>query len=176
MSEYTPKTSPERIQILDDNARKFILSSIDHKFLETHDTSSFIMTTDWLSTDEDSETKLAHKAYTDGEVKILRIAKHTKGGKRTSRKEVLTAAQYVEQLSNSILRLQKTRHEFNYDQDGVTYDVKLDEFMDSGLVMIEVDAPTDAQRELFQPDNFPVSLHEVTGDLDYYGYRVSGVL
>ena len=176
MSEYTPKTSPERIQILDDNARKFILGSIDHEFLETHDASSFVMTTDWLSTDEDSETKLAHKAYADDDIKILRIAKHTVDGKRTSRKEVLTGTQYEEQVGNSILRLQKTRHELSYDQDGIMYDVKLDEFTDSRLVMIEVDAPTDEQRALFNPDIFPAALREVTGDLNYYGYRVSGVL
>lgn len=42
--------------------------------------------------------------------------------------------------------------------------------------MLEVDAYTEEQRASFNPGNFPYSLSEVTGDINYYGYRVGGML
>lgn len=176
MSKYAQNTSPEKIQILDDDARKFIVGKTDNDFMTQFDVTSFVMTTDWLTTDEDSETKLAHKAFDDGRLQILLISKHTEDGKRTSRKEQITQEEYEKLLESSILRLKKKRHEFAFTQAGVAYDVKLDEFTDSPLSILEVDAANEGERLAFDPATFPAELNEVTGTIDYYGYRIASVV
>jgi len=176
MSEYSQNTSPEKVQILEDDARKFLVRKIDDTIMNQFDVTSFVMTTDWLTTDEDSETKLAHKAFDDGRLQILLISKHTEDGRRTSRKKPITQEEYDTLLDTSVLRLKKKRHEFEYAQAGVAYDVKLDEFADSTLSILEVDAGNESDRLAFDPMTFPAHLNEVTGTTDYYGYRIAGVV
>lgn len=176
MTEYPQNTSPEKVQILEDDARKFLVAKLENDFVSQFDAISFVMTTDWLKADEDSETKLAHKAFDDGRLQILLISKHTKDGKRTSRKEQITQEQYNKFLKSSILKLKKKRHEFKYTQAGVVYDVKLDEFANSLVSILEVDADNESDRLAFDPTTFPGELNEVTGKIDYYGYRIASVV
>lgn len=176
MSQYARNTSPAKIQTLDDDARKFIVGKIDNDFMKQFDVTSFVMITDWLTTDEDSETKLAHKAFDDGRLQILLISKHTEDGKRTSRKEEITQEEYEKLLESSVLRLKKKRHEFAFTQADVAYDIKLDEFSDSPLSILEVDAANEDDRLAFDPTTFPAALNEVTGMIDYYGYRIASLV
>lgn len=175
MSVEIPRNNPEKKELLDDNARKFTLDTIDPEFLQKNNTKSFLLTTDWLEMDESSEKKLAHKRYGDGDVEILLIQKFTQNGKRTvPPKEKLTEDQYQEFLALSpALRVEKMRHEFNYIQNGISFSVKYDEFVDSELRVLEVDAQNEAERDSFASRAFPYDLTEVTGDVQYYGYRVA---
>lgn len=173
MSEV-PTATPEKKEVLDDNARKFTLDDISPVFLDNNSASSFVMTTDWLVTDEDSEGKLAYKKFKNGKVQILLIKKIMDGdGKRTSVKEKITEESYNELRAHSILQVEKTRFEFVYSQDGNDFTMKYDEFTDSELRVLEVDAENDKQRESFDKAKFPAALTEVTGNLDFYGYRVA---
>lgn len=104
------------------------------------------------------------------------ISKHTENGKRTSRKEPIAQEQYDTLRESSILQLQKRRYEFTYVQADISFDVKLDEFTSSSLSILEVDADNEEDRTVFDPTNFPAELDEVTGTLDYYGYRVASVI
>lgn len=176
MSEYSQNASPEKVQILEDDARKFVIGKIDPEVINQFNPASFVMTTDWLTTDEDSETKLAHKVFDDGRLQILLISKHTENGKRTSRKEPITQEQYNTLLESSILQLQKKRYEFTYVQADISFDVKLDEFTGSSLSILEVDADNEGDRMAFDPTDFPAELNEVTGTLDFYGYRVADIV
>ena len=176
MSEI-PTTTPEKKEILDDNARKFTLDGLSPAYLDDHDASSFVMTTDWLVVDEDSEEKVAYKKFKDGEVQIILIKKvMDKEGKRTSVKEKIAKESYEELKARSALQVEKTRFEFTYPQNGINFLMKYDEFADSELRVLEVDAKNDYERELFDKAKFPTALSEVTGNLDYYGYRVASVL
>lgn len=168
--------SPEKKETLDDNARKFTLQGLSPAFLRANNATSFLLTTDWLRTDEDSEEKLAYKKFEDGEVQILLITKVTNDGKRTSLKEKISEERYEELKTGSILRVEKNRFEFSCPQDGVSFSMKYDEFAGSKLRVLEVDAANDTERDLFTATNFPEKLTEVTGDLGYYGYRVAGHL
>lgn len=176
MSADIPTNNPEKKEVIDDNARKFVVESIDPVFLQENDAISFVLTTDWLETGEDDEKKLAFKEFENGDIQILRIAKVIKDDNRTSMKEKITIEKYDELLGSSILRIQKKRHEFSYDQDGIRFDVKYDEFTDSTLRVLEIDASSDDERNAFDANNFPGELTEVTGDMRYYGYRVSTML
>ena len=176
MTEYPHNNSPEKVQILEDDARKFLVAKIDQNFMSQLDVTSFVMTTDWLTTDEDSETKLAHKEFDDGRLQILLISKLTVDGKRTSRKEQITQEEYDNFLNSSILRLKKKRHEFNYTQKGIVYDVKLDEFDNSPMSILEVDSGDEDDRLDFDPTTFPGELNEVTGNINYYGYRIASTV
>ncbi len=172
----TSKPKLEKNEVLDDNARKFTLDGIDLAFLDGNEVSSFVMTTDWLTTDKDSEEKLAYKKFKNGEVQILLIKKVTKDGKRTSVKEKITEEKYEQLKAHSILRVEKTRYEFTYSQNETDFSMKYDEFTNSPLRVLEVDASSDSERESFVPSEFPVLLKEVTGNLDYYGFRVGSLL
>lgn len=172
MSEL-PTTNAENREVLDDNARKFILEALDPAFLVKNKATSFLLTTDWLKTDADSEEKLARKEFESGDVQRLRITKTTKDGKRTSVKEKITEEEYQELIADSVLRVEKIRHEFT-SQDG--FSMKYDEFMGSDLRILEVDATNESERDSFSPGDFRPSLTEVTGNMDYQGYRVAGVL
>lgn len=176
MSGETPTNNPEKKEILDDNARKFITETIDSKFLTENNASSFILTTDWLETGEDNEKKLAYKEFDNDEIQILLIAKVTKNGSRTSEKEKITAAEYEELLESSILRVEKKRYEFTYTQNNIPFTVKYDEFAESELRILEVDAASEDARDSFNPSDFPAKLTEVTGDVQYYGYRVASAI
>ena len=178
MSLESPQNSPEKKEVLDDNARKFTVDIIDPEFLQKNNARSFLLTTDWLEMGESSEKKLAHKKYETGDVEILLIQKFTQDGKRTvPPKEKLTEEQYQEFLALSpALHVEKMRHEFDYIQNGISFSVKYDEFAGSDLRVLEVDAQNEAERDSFEPRAFPYDLTEVTGDIRYYGYRVVTVL
>lgn len=163
-------------EILDDNARKFVVGTLEPAFLEGIGASSFLMITDWLETGEDDERKLAHKKFANGDVQILLIYKIMKDGRRTSEKEKINEQEYIELLKGSVRHVEKVRYEFSYDQDDITFGVKYDEFIDSDLRVLEVDASNDEQRNAFDPDTFPSELSEVTGKMQYYGYRVADII
>lgn len=171
MSEI-PKHNPEKREMLDDNARKFVTEPIDPRFLEENSATSFDLIVDWLEVGDDNEKKVAYKKFANGEVQILLISKITKDGKRTSEKERITEEKYQELLDSSILHLEKKRHEFEYAQNGITFSMKYDEFGSRELNLLEVDASSEEKRDTFQPVDFPNRLDEVTGDLKYYGPRI----
>lgn len=176
MSIDMPKNNPEKKEKLEDNARKFTAEALDSEFLRAHNASSFTLTVDWLETGEDTEVKVAHKKFDNGDVQILLIAKTTKDGNRVSEKEKIDEERYQQLKASSILHLEKKRHEFEYQQNGIPFSVKYDEFADGKLSILEVDAPSEEQRESFNPEEFPTALEEVTGDIRYYGYRVAEVI
>jgi len=176
MAETLPTPTPEKSNVLDDNARKFIVDDIDRAFLDQHCTASYIMTVDWLETHEATEKKLAYKKFDSGEVQILLIEKETVDGKRTSRKDNITEETYKELLGASVLRVEKRRSELEYVQADIVFTVKFDEFSDSTLSVIEIDAPNEDDRKAFKPEEFPATVKEVTGDIAYYGYRIAAIL
>lgn len=176
MPAEIPTNKPERKEILEDNARKFITGILDPRFLEEHSPSSFMLIVDWLETDEDNEKKVAYKRFNNGDIQILLITKVTQDGNRTSEKEKITEKEYQELQGASILHLEKRRYEFDYVQNGIPFSMKYDEFADETLRMLEVDASTEEERTTFNPDSFPGRLDEVTGDVKYYGYRVASEL
>lgn len=169
------KRTPEKNELIDDNARKFIVEELDEVLLDASGTVSFVLTTDWLETNDDSETKLAHKLFDSGDVQILLIKKVTNSCKRESEKHNITDEEYRELLAGSVLRVQKKRFEFNYAQSGIDFSMKYDRFSESNLRILEVDASSDEDRGVFDPNAFSGKLVEVTGDMRYYGYRVAGL-
>jgi hypothetical protein len=104
------------------------------------------------------------------------ISKLTKDGKRASVKEKISEETYKELLGSSVLHLEKRRHEFEYVQNNISFSIKFDEFADGKLNILEVDAPNEEERNLFNPNDFPAKLTEVTGDIRYYGYRIADIL
>ncbi len=173
MTESIQPHNPEKKESMEDNARKFISAPIEQSFLEANHASSFVLASDWLITDEESEKKLAHKTYPNGDVQILLISKVTKDGNRVSEKTKISEGEYAELLASSVLRLEKTRYEFSLVQNEKPFVMKYDEFVDSDLRILEVDAASEEERGSFDPSEFPYDLSEVTGDQAYYGYRVS---
>ena len=173
-NDPSAKTTPEKLT-LDDNARKFVCEPFDPHDM-SKEVTAFTLTTDWLETDEDSERKLAYKKFDSGEVQILLIEKVTKDGKRKSVKQEITLGEYEKLLKSSILRVEKKRSEFMYEQNGVIFSAKFDDFGNENSAVLEIDAATDDERMLFDPSKFPFSVTEVTGDLSYYGYRIAGHL
>ncbi|MDB5259737.1 MAG: hypothetical protein JWO73_945 [Candidatus Taylorbacteria bacterium] len=158
---------------MEDNARKFIVESIAFDFLKDHQATSFVLTVDWIETNEESEKKLAYKKFENDDIQILLISKITRDGNRVADKKKITEEEYRSSLAASILRLEKRRYEFKFAQNGIIFDMKYDEFTTGKLCLLEVDAPTAEQRALFTPTDFPFSVSEVTGDMRYYGYRVA---
>jgi hypothetical protein len=176
MSVEVSANNPEKKEKLDDNARKFVIKALDPEFLETNGVSSFTLTVDWLKTGEDNEVKVARKEFENGETQILLITKTTKGGNRTSEKEKITQERYQQLRASSVRQLEKKRYEFEYEQNGTRFSVKYDEFANGKLSMLEVDASNAVERSSFRPDDLPVKLEEVTGDIRYYGYRVTEIV
>jgi hypothetical protein len=176
MSVENPTTSPEKKEILDDNARKFIVETIDLPFLDAYAASAHTLTVDWLETEERNEKKLAYKRFDNSDSQILLIAKVTENGDRKSVKDKITEDEYQELTPASILHLEKRRYEFDYTQNDTSFSMKYDEFTDSTLRILEVDASSDDTRNAFDPHLFPHQVTEVTGDLRYYGYRVVAML
>lgn len=167
---------PERPkEILDDNARKFTLTEIDEAALDTPDSNSYLMITDWLETNESEETKVVHKRFNNGEVLILLITKVTKDGDRTSEKTKITEHEYSELVIKSKVHSEKVRTEFTYPQHGIEFFIKFDHFTDNALRILEVDASSDDERAAFDYRTFPAKLSEVTGNLRYYGFRVASL-
>lgn len=176
MSEKLPIHTPKRNKILDDNARKFAVDTVDPNFLEEHGASSFTLIVDWLETGEDNEKKVAYKEFDNGDIQILLISKLTKDGKRTSQKEKISEETYKELLNSSVLHLEKKRHECEYLQNNISFSIKYDEFAGDRLHVLEVDAASEDERNSFNPTDFPAQLTEVTGDIRYYGYRVADII
>jgi hypothetical protein len=165
--------SPEKNELIDDNARKFIVDELDKRLLDNPGVVSFVLTTDWLEMSEDSEIKLARKVFANGGVQTLLIKKVTKNGRRESEKRKITDEEYLDLVVGSVLCVQKKRFEFNYTQAGINFLMKYDKFSESDLHVLEVDAHDDEERSMFDPGAFQDNLVEVTGDLRYYGYRVA---
>lgn len=176
MSAEIPTSKAENKEILDDNARKFIVTNSERDFLEENDIISYDLITDWLGLGEDSEKKLAYKKFDNSDVQILLISKVTKAGNRTSTKEKIDEVRYSELLKSSILHLEKKRHEFEYVQNDITFSMKFDEFSHSNLLILEADADNEKDRNSFDAAAFPIGLTEVTGDIRYYGYRVADLI
>lgn len=178
MTTEFPSTDPEKKEAVDDNALKFTVDGLSPEFLQENDAKAFLLTTDWLEMDKRSEKKLAYKKFADGKVDILLIQKFTDehGNRTVPPKEKLTHDQYDQLLGQSVRRVEKMRHEFDYTQNGTVFSMKYDEFTGSELRVLEVDAQDEAARNSFVPDEFPYRLTNVTGDTRYYGYRVADVL
>lgn len=171
VNPHEHEASPE---IVGDDARKFIVTAIASEVLSSNDTT-YLLVTDWLETGESTEDKLAYKKYTDGTTQILRIRKVTTETGRKSQKDPLSQDEYAKLLQNSLLRVEKIRHELAFTQDGLDFSLKYDEFQGADLRILEVEADTEDERMAFDPVTFPGELKEVTGDIRYYGYRVAGV-
>jgi len=171
----TPEHESKK-EILDDNARKFITEAIEPTFLEEHDAISFKMVVDWLETGEDNEKKIVYKKFDDGTVQILLISKVTEDGNRTSEKEKIPEEKYNELLVASKLHLEKRRTEFEFIQNDVPFSLKYDEFGDEKLRILEIDASDNENRDSFDFNNFPTKLFEITGDIRFYGYRMTGIV
>jgi len=163
-------------EILDDNARKFVVAALEPAFLERSGASAFILATDWLETGEDREKKLAYKKFENGDSQILLISKITKDGCRISEKEKISEKEYAALLGESVCHLEKMRYEFQYIQNGITFDIKYDEFVGSQLRVLEVDASSEEDRNSFSPYDFSSQLFEVTEQVQYYGYRVASIV
>jgi hypothetical protein len=183
MTAEIPQPEKEE-EAVDDNARKFEVGPIDTQFLEENKAKSFELTVDWLETDKDSETKLAYKDRGNGDVKILLITKITDEatGKRKTVREEITEENYRELLHSSELRLKKKRYEFTYTQNSTPFSINYDEYADSKLRILEVDAPkvddsTEEDRKPFDREDFPIELaEEVSGNRRYDGYRIADLV
>jgi hypothetical protein len=167
-----PTNQNEGKKGVEDNARKFTLDNIDPAFLAEHGAVSFKLILDWLETGEDNDKKLAYKEMKDGEVQTLLISKVTENGNRSADRKKISVMEYMDLLKSSVVRVEKTKHEFKYEQEGITFTLKYDVFSD-GRKMLEVDAPSEKDRNKFKPEAFPYKITEVTGNMDYYGYRVA---
>jgi len=154
----------------DDNARKFIVRKIDQKFLLKYNASSSGLVIDWTDIGEDTESKVVREAPTEGAVRFFFITKKSHGGTRTSEKKEINEAEYNELLQSSLTRIVKTRYRFDISQDGRSFSLRYDKFS-SNKFMLEVDALSGEKIKLFQPEAFPYTLQEVTGDKNYYGHR-----
>lgn len=183
MSAEIPSNSPEKDKMTDDNARKFVVGDIDTDFLLSREELAYFLTTDWLKMDDDYEVKVVCKKYEHGDVERLLIEKIRNEDGRTAvpPKKKLSEDEYESLRKRSICHVDKIRHEFKYQQgeqgssDKIELAVKYDEFVNSTLRILEVDADSDAERDLFDKDAFPYALKEVTGKMEYYGYRVADI-
>ena len=167
---------PEKKEILEDNARKFICKPIDHAFLKQHNASSFTLAVDWIETEQDSEKKLAYKRFENGDIQMLLISKATHEGNRVAEKKKINDEEYQKLKESSILHLEKKRFEFMFIQNNMLFSIKYDEFKDGAFCMIEVDAESTEERDAFDPIAFQGDISEVTGNSDYYGYRVATMI
>lgn len=174
MSTEKPISTPERRNAVSDNARKFVLEPLGQSFFADTPRTTFTLAIDWISTEEASEEKLAHKTFVDGTVEILHIAKVTDtDGKRTTVKNPISLDEYETLRASSTKHLEKVRTDFTYTQGDVSYPAKYDVFTGTSLVLLEVE---DEDKEPFQPVNFPTNLKEVSGDAAYSGYRICETL
>lgn len=174
--KYTPGIK-EGKEGVDDNARKFTLDGVDKEFLKANNAVSFDLDVSWLVTDDDLEKKLVYKKLDDsGEVQTILVSKVIDCGKRKTNKEKITMEEYQNMISNATVNIKKKRYEFKYKQGGTEFDMKYDDFVDSQLQLLEVDAKTEEERNKFNISEFPYKITEVSGDNRYTGYRVKEVL
>lgn len=173
MSAEIPARSPEK-EVVDDNARKFLVESLGPAFLKERGAFSVTLTTHFL----DDQSKIVHKDFDGGKTEIWSIRKVTeKDGNRTATRQQVLEEDYEELCRPAIFSYKKERFQFNYPAtNGVLFSFKYDEFDGGKLCMIEVDASTDEVRNSFDPDEFPVPLTEVTGEPGYTGYEIIGTL
>ena len=178
LAESGSAIEPEKEKaVLDDNARKFVVESLHPMYQALSDASAYTLITDWLEMGKDSEKKLAHKKYPNGEIKILVISKvMSDDGKRTTEKAPISEKDYINLVTGSVQRLEKTRYEFEYIQNAITFRINYDQFAHSQLRILEVDAENEDDRTIFDVKDFPAELSEVTGDMQYYGHRVAAVV
>lgn len=173
MIEFS-KNNPEKKEIVNDNDQKFTLETIDPQFLTSHNALSYLLVTDWLETNEADETKVAYKKFDDGSVKILHIAKVTIDGNRTAEKRELTEVEYEKYRNFTKIHVEKRRYEFDYVQeDGSSFAVKYDEFIDSSLRVLEVGAKVSSNEASFKSEDFPYELKDVSNDDSFIGFRVA---
>lgn len=173
MTEF-PNNNPEKNNVVQDNDRKFTLETIDSQFLVENKIKSYLLITDWLETNEADETKIVRKIFDDGKVQTLLIAKITVNGNRTAEKKEITDGEYKEFLKQAKIRVEKNRYELSIDQNGVRFNAKYDEFVDSKLRILEVEPDTLDENKQFKPEDFAYSLHEVSDDISFTGFRVAG--
>ncbi len=181
MRAEIPTNNPEEDKGVSDNDRKFAVETINPEFLAAHAAESYYMITDWLETNDNDETKIVHKIYDNGEEKLLHIAKVGVDENRESKKTPLTEREYSEYLKNldpSKPHVEKRRYEFEFIQNGIKFTAKYDEFADSTLRVLEIDAKskTDEDRQRFDPLAFDFALVEVTGIKQFYGHRIAGLI
>ena len=176
MPEKVQEIQHEKRDVVEDNARKFVLDAIPLDFLTANNATGYLLVTDWIATAEDTEEKLVYKKLDNDEVQYFSIAKITRDGSRTTDKKKITEEEYKSSLPSSILRLEKKRYDFSLTQNGVSFVCKYDEFPQGNLRMLEVDAASESERKQFDPDAFAYKLKEVSGDIRYYGYRVANVV
>ncbi|MDB5177690.1 MAG: hypothetical protein JWO61_73 [Candidatus Saccharibacteria bacterium] len=163
-------------EVLDDNARKFVTEPLDRAFLKENGAIPFLLITDWLEVGEDNETKVVYKKFDGDDVQIFLISKTTKDGNRTKEKEKITEERYKTLIGSSIRHVEKKRYEFTYTQNNTSFAVNYDEFVGGKLFMLDVDAPTEEERDSFSFNDFSSTLVEVTEEMQYYGYRVAGIV
>lgn len=174
--ESLPQNTQE-VERAPDDARKFIVHEVDRTLLEADEVVRCYFPTDWLETDEDSEKKIVRKTFDDGSIQMLLIAKTTEDGKRHSEKRKLSQEEYDTLKEHTVLSVEKTRYSFVFLQDGTQFQVNYDEFADSDLKILEVDAKPEELRALFRTELFPGTLEEVAAsDRSYEGYRVASHL
>lgn len=167
-------TNHEKLTV-DDNARKFVVAPIDEDFLRDNGIISYLLVTNWLETNPDTEKKVVRKEYPDGTVELLLISKVTKNGLRTAKKNRISEEEYTNFVKDSVVSDTKTRSEFPLSQDGKVYSLKYDSYGDIRSPMLEVDAETEQDRNAFNPQSFPYHLTEVTGNTQHYGYHIAEV-
>jgi hypothetical protein len=176
MSENTSSGLMEKVEKIEDNARKFTVGTIDPAFFAANNATSYLLIQDWIITDEDSERKLVYKKLGSGEIQYWMVSKVTISGNRTTEKKKISEAEYAKLLPTSKVRVEKKRYEFIFSQGNISFTLKYDEFAGGKLTMLEVDSASSGDRAAFKPADFPYKLSEVTGDQKYYGYRVAKVI
>lgn len=158
-----------------DNARKFITEPLSPGFLVEQGATPFLLITDWTETNKGNETKVVYKKFNNGKEQTFLISKTTdQDGKRTKEKIDITEdkERYEELKGLSKRRVEKMRHEFDYTQNGTSFTVNYDEFAGGKLLMIDVDAETEEEKDSFNPGDFPAKLVEVSDEPQYSGHRI----
>ncbi len=172
MPKDIPTIKSENKEVLEDNARKFVVRGISQDLLK--DSKSSLLTVNWLETNENDERKIISKEFSDGDKQLLLVSKVSKDGNRISERRKIDQVEYETLLKQSILHISKRRYEFKVTQNEIVYAIRYDEFQNSELRVLEVDTSKDFDRTKFDPALFPAELTEVTGNLEFYGYRVAG--
>jgi len=158
----------------EDNARKFITNNFDTDFLQQHNAILSSLEIDWIAADEYRESKVVYRKYSDGKRRYLLITKLTAGKNRTASKTEIDENRYHELVASSCLRLLKDRYEFHFVQDNIFFVSTFDVFDTGKLFILEVDGVNgnEEERLAFDPRRFPYDLLEVTGNIEYYGFRL----
>jgi hypothetical protein len=176
MPEETPLQPQRNKEVLEDNARKFVVESIDSEFLRKNNAKAYSLVVDWLETDEMQEKKVVLKRSEQGKTQYILVSKASHEGNRVTEKKKITEDEYTSLCALSIVHLEKKRYEFEIAQNGIQFALKYDEFSGGVPNMLEVDADNQEERGKFNPSSFVYLLNEVTGEMQYYGYRVAAAI